>query len=161
MPRLRALFQIRVVVRWSLVRFRAAIRGPGPASMYFNPPTQVDFPAQNHGPEFFCKIYVKSFCILEKSSNFASGKGKNPNGLGRFPELKKAKKMNYYNRLRRLVEITNNPWFKWDNETRNNWGGAVLKLEMQYKNGEIDEAALSNLEKTNPGDGFIYASCKL
>jgi len=85
MPRLRALFQIRVVVYWPLVSYLSNLRGPGPARMYFNPPTQVDFPAQINGPEIFCKNYVKSFGISEKSSTFALGKGNNPNRPDGFP----------------------------------------------------------------------------
>ena len=64
-------------------------------------------------------------------------------------------KKNYTYRLRKLIEITNNPWFKWNEPTRSAWGTAVLKLELS---GTEDFDTLARLEKSNPGDGFIYAA---
>lgn len=67
-------------------------------------------------------------------------------------------KTNYKTRLHKLVEITNNPWFKWDDPARNAWGTAVLKLEIS---GAEDFDTLARLEKNNPGDGFIYAAANI
>lgn len=66
--------------------------------------------------------------------------------------------MTYNARLRKLSEVINNPWFKWNEPARNSWGTKVLKLEIAYKDGMTDEIALAELEKNNPGDGFIYAA---
>jgi len=85
MPRLRALFQIRVVVYWPLVSYLSNLRGPGPTRVHFNIPTQVDFSGSNQWAGIFCKNYVKSFGISEKNSNFASGKGKKPQRTGPVP----------------------------------------------------------------------------
>ena len=65
---------------------------------------------------------------------------------------------NYKTRLRKLVEITDSSWFKWDDPARNTWGTEVLKLEMS---GAEDFDTLARLEKNNPGDGFIYAAANI
>lgn len=66
---------------------------------------------------------------------------------------------NYDTRLRRLVAVVNNPWFKFDTPARDSWGTKVMRLELAREAGSApDFDTLSELEKKNPGDGFIYAA---
>lgn len=61
MPRLRALCPIRMVVYRSLVPGCTKLRSPGPASMYFNPPTQVDFSGSKSWAGNFLQNLWKKF----------------------------------------------------------------------------------------------------